>query len=94
MKKYILTLMFLFAASQAFASHDGKHENNGKGHDPASVTAGDHPDNGVKPNQKDRSKGPPPTKEELDVLPKGTSVISHGPNDEPPVEGTTVEQPK
>jgi hypothetical protein len=94
MKKSILTLMFLFVASQAFASHDGDHGKNGKGHVPVPVTAGDHPDNGVKPDQKDRSAGAAPTQADVDILPKKTSVTSHGLNDEPPIEGTTVEQPK
>jgi hypothetical protein len=87
MNKILLTTLFYFATSAAFAA------------DLAMKDRGDHGDKGAPcdkanmPDQKARPKGEPPTLTDLGLLPK-TTVVSADGHAAPPADGTTVEQPK
>lgn len=89
MKKVLFVTLLYFATSAAFAA-----DLKAKGHDDhGGGSSAPCNDKANMPDQRARPKGNPPTKADIDSLPK-TTVDSKDSHEAPPEQGTSVEQPE
>jgi hypothetical protein len=86
MKRILFVTLLYFATSAAFAADLKPTKDHGDNGSPCA-------DKANMPDQKARPKGNPPTKADIDSLPK-TTVVSKDSHEAPPEQGTSVEQPE